>query len=87
MWIQKLLLVFTESGKLIFHSTDMGDYLIYLNEGTAVSGQNTRKYFVVPYDRDQFQLAETLKDVFLGSEVVIPIGISTGGIGHSYLCN
>ena len=74
----------TESGRvnIPLHGFKLGDYLIYLNDGTAVSGLEThRKYFVVPYDRDQFQLAETLKDISLGSEVVIPIGISTGGIG------
>ena len=74
----------TDSGRINIplHGYKLGDYLIYLNEGTAVSGLEThRKYFVVPYDRDQFQLAETFKDVSLGSEVVIPVGISTGGIG------
>ena len=57
----------TESSRvnIPLHGFKLGDYLIYLNDtGTAVSGLEThRKYFVIPYDRDQFQLAETLKDV------------------------
>jgi hypothetical protein len=64
------------------HGYKLGEYLIYLNDGTAISGIEThKKYFVIPYDRDQFQLGETFKDVTPGQEVVIPVGISTSGVG------
>ena len=75
----------TESSRvnIPLHGFKLGDYLIYLNDtGTSVSGLEThRKYFVIPYDRDQFQLAETLKDVSVGSEVIIPVGVGTDGVG------
>ena len=64
------------------HGYQLGEYLIYLNDGTAVSGLEThKKYFAIPYDRDQFQLGETFKDVTPGAEVVIPVGVGTNGVG------
>ena len=75
----------TESSRvnIPLHGYELGDYLIYLNDtGTAPAGIEThKKYFVIPYDRDQFQLAETIKDVSLGSETFIPVGVGTAGVG------
>ena len=74
----------TNSNRIVIplHGYKLGDYLIYLNDETAVAGLEThKKYFVIPYDRDQFQLGETFKDIAPGSELVIPVGVGTNGIG------
>ena len=74
----------TDSNRIVIplHGYKLGEYIIYLNDGTSVAGLEThKKYFVIPYDRDQFQLAETFEDVTPGSELVIPVGVGTNGVG------
>ena len=62
------------------HEFVLGDYVLYENEGTAIVGLEThQKYFVIPFDRDRFQLAKTAADIKPGREKVIDL--ASAGIG------
>ena len=60
------------------HGYILGDFLLYENYGTPMSGLTThQKYYVVPFDQNRFLLAETFADITPGKELFIPLG-STG---------
>ena len=68
-------LIFIENHKYI-----LGDYLLYENQGTPITGLTThRKYFVIPFDSDRFYLAETFVDIKFGSEKIIDL--TNAGVG------
>ena len=66
------------------HGYILGDRVLYENYGTPMSGIATHeKYFVIPFDSDRFQLAETFIDIKPGDE--LPIKIENVGVGsHTF---
>ena len=66
--------------KIDQHNYILGDYVLYENYGSAISGIEThQKYFIIPFDQDRFQLAKTEEDLKSGQEN--PIKLASIGIG------
>ena len=62
------------------HGYVRGDYVLY-ESTTPIGGLNDHeKYFVVPFDKNKFQLAKTFKDIQLGSEIIIDLSSTGSGI-------
>ena len=66
--------------KIDNHDFVTGDYVLYENEDSPITGLTThQKYFVIAFDTDRFLLAETEADIKTGS--VNPIDLESIGIG------
>ena len=62
------------------HGFIKGDYVLYETLGSPIGGlSDHEKYFVVPFDTNRFQLAETFKDIQPGSELIV--NLTSVGIG------
>jgi hypothetical protein len=64
------------------HNFVLGDYVLYTSVGIESVGglELHQKYYVVPFDSNRFQLAETFEDIKPGSELIIDltsVGVST----------
>ena len=73
--------VTTSSGliEITAHNFNYGDIVLYENYGTAIGGLDThRKYYVIPFDRDRFQVAETSFDIRIGNEN--PVKLTSVGV-------
>ena len=66
------------------HDFILGDYVLYENYGTGIAGLEThRKYFVIPFDANRFELAETFEDIKPGDQ--LPIELQSVGVGtHTF---
>ena len=66
---------------LASHGFKLGDYVLYttLNNNPIAGIETHQKYFVVPFDLNRFQLAETFEDIRPGSELIV--NLESAGIG------
>ena len=62
------------------HNYSLGDYVLYQNDVSEIVGLEThQKYFVIPFDKDNFRLAKTFEDIKPTSQ--LPIQLESIGIG------
>lgn len=65
---------------LVSHNFILGDHVLYTSGISSIGGLELhQKYFVVPFDDNRFQLAETFEDIKPGSELII--NLTSAGIG------
>lgn len=66
------------------HGYINGDIILYQNYDTPIGGLTTHhKYYIIPFDRDKFYVAETFVDVKPGSK--LPINLTSVGVGsHTF---
>ena len=68
------------------HNFTFGDRVIYTNYAdseTIVGIETHEKYYVVPFDSNRIQLAETFEDVKPGQELII--NFTSAGVGTQFL--
>ena len=66
------------------HGYDLGGYVLYETDGTPIGGlEPHQKYFTIPFDKDNFQVAKTFEDIKPGSQLPIDL-TSTGSGTHKF---